>query len=104
MIVTISLDVSINHTKPLETNNFQTNDVYAIVHIVRQMNCLSSQLAVYQFCLNCEAMRKEDVIKSWYPNEVLSDDEALAIYEQLLKLFLTLYYADKEIKEIQNVS
>ena len=28
-------------------------------------------------------MRKEDVIKSWYPNEVLSDDEALAIYEQL---------------------
>lgn len=49
-------------------------------------------------------MRKEDVIKSWYPNEVLSDDEALAIYEQLLKLFLTLYYADKEIKEIQNVS
>lgn len=43
-------------------------------------------------------MKKEDIIKSWYPNEVLSNDEALVIYEQLLKLFLTLYYADKENK------
>ncbi len=93
-----------NHIKSLETNDFQANNVLDNIHLVRQISCLSSQLAVYQFCLNCEAMRKEDVIKSWYPNEVLSDDEALAIYEQLLKLFLTLYYADKEIKEIQNVS
>ena len=41
-------------------------------------------------------MKKADIIKSWYPNEVLSDDEALAIYDRLLKLYLTLYYADKE--------
>lgn len=44
-------------------------------------------------------MKKVDIIKSWYPNEVLSDDEALAIYDRLLKLYLTLYYADKENKE-----
>lgn len=41
-------------------------------------------------------MKKVDIIKSWYPNEVLSDDEAQAIYDRLLKLYLTLYYADKE--------
>ena len=33
-------------------------------------------------------MKKADIIKSWYPNEVLSDDEALAIYDRLLKLYL----------------
>lgn len=44
-------------------------------------------------------MKKADIIKSWYPNEVLSDDEALAIYDRLLKLYLTLYYADKENRE-----
>ena len=66
-----------NHIKSLETNDFQANNVLDNIHLVRQISCLSSQLAVYQFCLNCEAMRKEDVIKSWYPNEVLSDDEAL---------------------------
>lgn len=44
-------------------------------------------------------MKKIDIIKSWYPNEVLLDDEALAIYDQLLKLCITLYYADKENKD-----
>lgn len=41
-------------------------------------------------------MKKVGIIKSWYPDEVLSDDEALAIYNRLLKLYLTLFYADKE--------
>ena len=36
-------------------------------------------------------MRKEDIIKSWYPNETLSDDEVKAIYDNLLNLFLILY-------------
>lgn len=36
-------------------------------------------------------MRKEDIIKSWYPNETLSDDEVKAIYDNLLNLFLLLY-------------
>lgn len=48
-------------------------------------------------------MKKVDVIRSWYPNEVLSDDEALAIYNRLLKLYLTLFYADKESKENSDV-
>lgn len=47
-------------------------------------------------------MKKVDIIKSWYPNEVLSDDEALAIYDRLLKLYLTLYYADKENNEVRD--
>jgi len=44
-------------------------------------------------------MRKVEIIKLWYPNEVLSDDEALAIYDQLLKLYLTLYYADNNMEK-----
>lgn len=40
-----------------------------------------------------------EIIKSWYPDKDLSDSEALAIYDRLLKLYLTLYYADKENKE-----
>ena len=36
-------------------------------------------------------MRKEDIIKLWYPNETLSDDEVKAIYDNLLNLFLILY-------------
>lgn len=48
-------------------------------------------------------MKKVEIIKSWYPNEVLPDDEALAIYDQLLKLFLTLYYADKENQTTQSI-
>ena len=48
-------------------------------------------------------MKKADIIKSWYPNDVLSDDEALAIYDRLLKLYLTLYYADKENRENSDV-
>lgn len=40
-----------------------------------------------------------EIIKSWYPDKDLSDSEALAIYDRLLKLYLTLYYADKENRE-----
>lgn len=43
-------------------------------------------------------MSKVEIIKSWYQNEGLSDEEALNIYEQLLKLYLALYYADNSIK------
>lgn len=42
-----------------------------------------------------------EIIKSWYPDKDLSDSEALAIYDRLLKLYLTLYYADKESKKTQ---
>ena len=46
-------------------------------------------------------MKKVDIIKSWYPNEVLSDDKALTIYDRLLKLYLTLYYANEENNKTQ---
>lgn len=44
-------------------------------------------------------MKKLDIIKSWYDDEALSDDEAMVIYERLLKFYLTLYYADIENKK-----
>ena len=44
-----------------------------------------------------------EIIKSWYPDKDLSDLEALAIYDRLLKLYLTLYYADKENRENSDV-
>ncbi len=47
-------------------------------------------------------MKKVEIIKSWYPDKDLSDSEALAIYERLLKLYLTLYYADKENRKNLN--
>lgn len=47
-------------------------------------------------------MRKVEIIKSWYPDKDLSDSEALAIYDRLLKLYLTLYYADKENREVRD--
>ena len=43
-----------------------------------------------------------EIIKSWYPDMDLSDSEALAIYDRLLKLYLTLYYADKENREVRD--
>ena len=43
-----------------------------------------------------------EIIKSWYPDKDLSDSEALAIYDRLLKLYLTLYYADKENREVRD--
>jgi len=47
-------------------------------------------------------VRKVEIIKSWYPDKDLSDSEALAIYDRLLKLYLTLYYADKENREVRD--
>ena len=43
-----------------------------------------------------------EITKSWYPDKDLSDSEALAIYDRLLKLYLTLYYADKENREVRD--
>lgn len=43
-----------------------------------------------------------EIKKSWYPDKDLSDSEALAIYDRLLKLYLTLYYADKENREVRD--
>ena len=43
-----------------------------------------------------------EIIKSWYPDKDLSDSEALAIYDRLLKLYHTLYYADKENNEVRD--
>ena len=34
---------------------------------------------------------REKIVRSWYPNETLSDDEVKAIYDNLLNLFLILY-------------
>ena len=44
-------------------------------------------------------MEKLKIIKSWYPNEVLSDDEAQQIYDRLLQLFLILYQEGRAIVE-----
>ena len=43
-------------------------------------------------------MEKLEIIKSWYPNEVLSDDDAQQIYDRLLQLFLILYQEGKAIE------
>lgn len=43
---------------------------------------------------------KVDIIKDWYASEALTDSAALAIYDRLLRLYLTLYYADKENREV----
>lgn len=42
-------------------------------------------------------MEKLEIIKSWYLNEALSDDEAQQIYDRLLQLFLILYQEGKAI-------
>lgn len=34
---------------------------------------------------------KKEIIRSWYANETLSDDEVNIIYSRLLELFLLLY-------------
>lgn len=47
-------------------------------------------------------MKKIEIIKSWYSDLVLSNDEALEIYGSLLKFFLTLYYADKENRKVHD--
>ena len=44
-------------------------------------------------------MEKLKIIKSWYPNKVLSDDEAQQIYDRLLQLFLILYQEGRAIVE-----
>lgn len=42
-------------------------------------------------------MNKFEVIKNWYPKDALSDDEAKVIYDNLLRFYMTLYKAKKEI-------
>ena len=44
-------------------------------------------------------MEKLEIIKSWYLNEALSDDEAQQIYERLLQLFLLFYNEDNLTNE-----
>lgn len=39
---------------------------------------------------------KREIIRSWYPEDVLSDEQVDEMYSRLLNYFLTLYYADKE--------
>lgn len=44
-------------------------------------------------------MGKLEIIKSWYLNEALSDDEAQQIYDRLLQLFLLFYNEDNLTNE-----
>lgn len=44
-------------------------------------------------------MEKLEIIKSWYLNEALSDDEAQQIYDRLLQLFLLFYNEDNLTNE-----
>lgn len=44
-------------------------------------------------------MEKLEIVKSWYSNEALSDDDALRIYNRLLQLFLLLYNEDNLTNE-----
>lgn len=44
-------------------------------------------------------MEKLEIIKSWYLNEALSDDEAQQIYDRLLQFFLILYQEGRAIVE-----
>ena len=40
---------------------------------------------------------RDEIVRSWYPNETLSDDEVKAIYDNLLHLFLILYQESQNI-------
>lgn len=42
-------------------------------------------------------MSKFEIIKSWYPDEIISDEEVLEIYDRLLQFFFVLYQEDKAI-------
>ena len=44
-------------------------------------------------------MENLEIIKSWYLNEALSDDEAQQIYDRLLQLFLLFYNEDNLTNE-----
>ena len=44
-------------------------------------------------------MEKLEIIKSWYLNEALSDDETQQIYDRLLQLFLLFYNEDNLTNE-----
>ena len=44
-------------------------------------------------------MEKLEIVKSWYPNEALSDDDASRIYERLLQFLLLLYNEDNLTNE-----
>lgn len=39
---------------------------------------------------------RDEIVRSWYPNEALSDDEVKTIYDNLLKLFLILYQESQD--------
>ena len=40
---------------------------------------------------------RDEIVRSWYPNETLSDDEVKAIYDTLLNLFLIFYEESRNI-------
>ena len=40
---------------------------------------------------------RDEIVRSWYPNETLSDDEVKAIYDNLLNLFLIFYQESRNI-------
>lgn len=75
----------------MQISNFSNNNPFVKSSKVRQITCLSSHFDCKLILSKYEGMRKEDIIKSWYPNETLSDDEVKAIYDNLLNLFLLLY-------------
>ena len=46
----------------------------------------------------CKFMKNRDeIVRSWYPNETLSDDEVKVIYDNLLNLFLIFYQESRNI-------
>lgn len=47
-------------------------------------------------------MEKLEIVKSWYPNETLSDGDASIIYERLLQLFLLFYNEDNLTNESED--
>lgn len=49
-------------------------------------------------------MEKLEIIKSWYLNEALSDDEAQQIYDRLLQLFLLFYNEDNLTNEREDTN
>ena len=40
---------------------------------------------------------RDEIVRSWYPNETLSDDEVKVIYDNLLNLFLIFYQESRNI-------
>ncbi len=57
---------------------------------------LKSQISLNILSKRWRVRSKREIIRSWYPEDVLSDEQVDEMYSRLLNYFLTLYYADKE--------